>query len=105
MQGLWNRIEPEMETMEQAYDRIFLTNSEMFNCNDFKKFFTYKSQSLSNLKKNEKISIWNQLKKCSAIKSYFENIFPLKRVNKFYIRIINLEETIIHTISLRLYSL
>jgi hypothetical protein len=85
-QGLWKRVEPQLETMQEAYDRVYLANSEKFKNVDSNMFLYYKSISLfktkaEKLEAKKRRKWWFQLRKCNVLKSYYKKTFPKIRVS------------------------
>ena len=72
--------------MQEAYDRVYLANSEKFKSVDSNTFFNYKSIILfkakaEKLEEKKKKNTWDQLKNCNVLKSYYRKMFPKIRVN------------------------
>ena len=75
-QGLWKFIESDIESMENAYDRVFLANSDEYkndlNPNDF----IFKAKSLH----KDKTRISKDIKEEGDSKKYYDYLFPKIRV-------------------------
>lgn len=83
--GLWISIEPQLETMEEAYERVYMANSEKFNDKDSNDYFFLKSINLfkaknEKLEEKKKRDTLKMLKGCNIVRSYYRKMFPKIRV-------------------------
>jgi len=76
-QGLWDHIESEIESMDSAYNRVFLANSNRFKDNLDPQYFINKAIGFhrAETRKGEMLYLEK-----SKIKKYYDRLFPITRV-------------------------
>ena len=79
-QGLWINSESEIESMKNAYDRIYLANSNMYKNYLDPKLFIYKENNIKIGSENTKTELNKEIPKPNNLKSYYDSLFPKIRV-------------------------
>ena len=69
-----------IESMKNAYDRIYLANSNMYKNYLDPKLFIYKENNIKIGSENTKTELNKEIPKPNNLKSYYDSLFPKIRV-------------------------